>query len=441
MAWDIARCYAWICRQSSRKAIFFTVLVVCILGIGVMYILDIHVVSSQLEQFAFWKLALLKRWQNQRFVIISNQSNIETDNSSTALTVKEFPYSKIINFNATAVHCKESPYVECFPPNSTPQLKPGKIFKIGYLLAPGDLREDKLDLSLCEFKQCVIDAEHVTNDTDIVVVDGWNLRDDLSVPLRMPHQLYFTQVWESPVHIKSDFIANGQSPWNNRINVIMTYRNHRGSFFPYGKLRYRPKPLNERPNYYEIAKNKTKTAVWIVSNCVAPSQRNLYVKQMLEYVDIDIYGKCGQQCSGATWLEGCDNYQSKYKFYLAFENSLCTDYVTEKYFKLFKEDIFVIPVVRGAFDYDKYFPDFTYINAAHFDTPKDLALYLKYLAADLETYSQYLEHKDLYGLVSPISFACQMCTYLHTHELPEPSDTVNITSWLGVEHCHTPTDL
>lgn len=31
----------------------------------------------------------------------------------------------------------------------------------------------------------------------------------------------------------------------------------------------------------EIAKNKTKTAVWIVSNCVAPSGRNLYVKEMM----------------------------------------------------------------------------------------------------------------------------------------------------------------
>lgn len=37
---------------------------------------------------------------------------------------------------------------------------------------------------------------------------------------------------------------------------------------------------------------------------------------------------------------------SKYKFYLAMENALCKDYITEKVFKVLSHNI--IPVARGA---------------------------------------------------------------------------------------------
>ena len=47
----------------------------------------------------------------------------------------------------------------------------------------------------------------------------------------------------------------------------------------------------------------------------------------------------------------CKKVLSKdYKFYLAFENSLCTDYITEKFFGVLKLNI--IPVVMGAGNYD-----------------------------------------------------------------------------------------
>jgi alpha-1,3-fucosyltransferase len=39
--------------------------------------------------------------------------------------------------------------------------------------------------------------------------------------------------------------------------------------------------------------HKSKTAAWFVSNCETPSEREVYVQRMQEYIDVDIYGKCG----------------------------------------------------------------------------------------------------------------------------------------------------
>lgn len=54
-----------------------------------------------------------------------------------------------------------------------------------------------------------------------------------------------------------------------------------------------------------------------------------------------------------------------FRFYLAFENSFCKDYVSEKFFKLFG-NVDVIPVVRGGFDYKRYLPSGIYVDASDF---------------------------------------------------------------------------
>ena len=72
---------------------------------------------------------------------------------------------------------------------------------------------------------------------------------------------------------------------------------------------------------------------WIVSNCHGNNARQKYAKELQKYITVDIYGNCGtKKCPRSTETECFEMLNRDYKFYLAFENSNCKDYVTEKLF-------------------------------------------------------------------------------------------------------------
>ncbi|CAG5131260.1 unnamed protein product [Candidula unifasciata] len=436
----------------SLKVVYLTLCTVCLMGLGIVYFVDINMVTSK---FVNSRLTYLKFiWSTNKNNLTEEETAItfndtgssfhlktpttvplisQVNKSSRNVTTRLFSKVTAMSFNSSlVVQCKESPYIQCTPSNITQPLS-NKQFKIVYLRRPSWLTADATS---CKINQCVVSDGPVTNDTDLVVVYAVGLPDSFQPPQRWTNQTYIIAVWESPIHTYSDVLKNANSPWNSRINLIMSYRVGGDVFAPYSHLVFSPKPLPERPNYYEIAKNKTRTAVWIVSHCGTQSRREQYVREMQKYIDVDILGGCGTPCKTNSV---CDNWGAKYKFYLSFENSLCTDYVTEKFFKLFNQKTHVIPVVRGGADYDKHFPNFTYINSAHFRKPKDLALHLKDLASDLQTYSKYLEYMDLYKEKN-VNHNCRLCSFAHTHTLPV-TKTYNLKSWINDGHCHNPQDL
>ena len=53
-----------------------------------------------------------------------------------------------------------------------------------------------------------------------------------------------------------------------------------------------------------------------------------------QHIDVSIYGRCGRlQCSRGNATDACRHRIKDYHFYLAFENSFCPEYVTEKLYK------------------------------------------------------------------------------------------------------------
>eukprot|EP00111_Clytia_hemisphaerica_P007356 TCONS_00021393-protein len=175
------------------------------------------------------------------------------------------------------------------------------------------------------------------------------------------------------------------------------------------KLSVTDLPTKPLENY---AKGKKKMAAWFVSNCHAGSGRQDYIKDLQKYITVDVYGLCGRKCSKKD--KKCfEQLNTDYKFYMAFENSHCKDYLTEKPYwnALFYK---VVPVVFGAHrdDYKRQLPPNSYILAEDFESPKHLADYLIYLDHNDDLYNQYFLWKGT-GKFINTKFLCRLCTMVH----------------------------
>ncbi|ELU03217.1 hypothetical protein CAPTEDRAFT_120726 [Capitella teleta] len=171
------------------------------------------------------------------------------------------------------------------------------------------------------------------------------------------------------------------------------------------------------------ASGKSKMAAWFVSHCVTSSQREVYVNELKNYIDVDIFGECGNNTT-------CNRKQSHifnhkvcmydlidrdYWFYLSFENAFCDEYVTEKFHSVVRKAN-VIPVVLGAADYANILPKGSYIDVRDFGSVKELADFLIQLTKDPERYNSYIEKTHAHDCRFPrLSFECNLCEYLHNH--------------------------
>ena len=251
---------------------------------------------------------------------------------------------------------------------------------------------------------------------------------------RKRSQAYVFTSYEAPV-------------WGNRrkekmqrmkgfFNWSMTYRMDSTFYTPYGGfVKTRDHPLGSKLR--DIAKEfgernqaiarKTKSAagiVQIVSNCKSQSKREKLLKSMQKLIRVDIYGSCGPlKCprSGAGGDAGWKCYQMlerRYKFYLAWENALCKDYVTEKFFEITKYNI--IPVVLNRAAMDQIAPRHSYIALEDFKSMSHLVKYLQKVDKDDKLFTSYFWWRDFYSVqdhhISRHKSWCSLCSTLHKDE-------------------------
>jgi len=116
-------------------------------------------------------------------------------------------------------------------------------------------------------------------------------------------------------------------------NWTATYRSDSELVAPYEKWVYYDETIHRKPTTVNYAANKTKKVAWFVSNCGANNNRLDYARDLQKFIQVDIYGACGTENCPRDFADNCFGILSnEYKFYLAFENSNCRDYITEKFY-------------------------------------------------------------------------------------------------------------
>ncbi|XP_047229483.1 alpha-(1,3)-fucosyltransferase 7-like [Girardinichthys multiradiatus] len=187
---------------------------------------------------------------------------------------------------------------------------------------------------------------------------------------------------ESPAH-------NGNlQKFANIFNMTMSYRRDADVTLPYGELL----PVEPEGNLMEDSHiNKTTLVCWVVSNYMNHHKRTQVYKELIATVPVKVYGQWNKKpLSSADLLPTI----SRCYFYLAFENSLAKDYITEKLWKNAYQGG-AVPVVLGPpiSDYKAVAPDHSFIHVDEFASVQELGKHLQRLAEDRERYEDYFHWK------------------------------------------------
>ncbi|KAK4010384.1 hypothetical protein OUZ56_019528 [Daphnia magna] len=307
-------------------------------------------------------------------------------------------------------------------------------------------------LAKCRFTNCMTtDDRSLLNQSDALIFhpNDYNASDLPSI--RNPDQRYIFLYYEA-LTTERYRLPIFYDPLPNFFNWTMTYRRDSDvhSTHPYGIIRRKPSsrvgivlpdPLpagtsdpgallhiqTDSSRYYAASANKTKWVAWFTSSCVTPGGREVFFRQMAQYVPIDIYGACGSLKCGPEKGNECDMALKTYKFYIAAENSICPDYVTEKLYRALGAG--TVPIVYGGADYSAYAPPYSFIHAADFESPKALADYLILLDRNPGLYSRYFEWtKDWEVVRNPLDGWCNLCEKLND-PVQKPKSYENIGQW------------
>lgn len=211
-------------------------------------------------------------------------------------------------------------------------------------------------------KSLLVDLRHF----DAILFDVEN-NWDAQPPIRIPYQKFIFTASESadnyPICDPS-FDSYYNLTWSYKLDSdirwsYITILDKEGRFVgPKINMSW-ISPMKPTPEHVkEKLRSKKKAAAWFVSNCLSKNKRetisNKISKSLAKYnLKLDIYGWCGNLTCPRDRIDECLNLlTTDYYFYLAFENSMSEDYVTEKL--LYPLQHYTVPIVYGGADYSRY---------------------------------------------------------------------------------------
>lgn len=160
-------------------------------------------------------------------------------------------------------------------------------------------------------------------------------------------------------------------------------------------------------NYRDIRPgHRRKQSCAFISSTWNRSDRRNYMRELMQHLDVHSFGRFMRNKrilfdrGEKTKLRLLKNYQ----YTLAFENSLTTDYVTEKFYQPLLTG--TIPIYLGAPNIEEFAPgDNCFINASDFGSPAELAEFVQH--ADPAQYHHWRQRDLRPGFVERLELLRQ----------------------------------
>ncbi|XP_053545484.1 4-galactosyl-N-acetylglucosaminide 3-alpha-L-fucosyltransferase FUT5-like [Bombina bombina] len=266
---------------------------------------------------------------------------------------------------------------------------------------------------------CTLTANQSLYDTaDALVIHHVDIMYNSQALPQKPRPHFQRWVWfnrEPPLIIKNLHFLD------NLFNMTMTFRQDSDIYRHYGRIEAVRKPQNL------IIPPKSKMLSWVVSNWSPGMRRNDYYEMLKKHISIDIYGQQHKKLS----LGDFHKVISQYKFYLAFENSVYKDYITEKLWSNAFES-WAVPIVLGTSrkNYERFIPSDAFIHVDDFSSPKELADFLLELDKDDERYRKYFNWRSHYKVRRETGWAYHYCIACRAlRQAPDYQVIPSIAKW------------
>ena len=131
--------------------------------------------------------------------------------------------------------------------------------------------------------------------------------------VRAANQLYIHWTMDPPRELTATYLDE----YEHKLNMTINYRSDADLPVPYGYFT----EMSWRQYAQRVPfEQKNLSVAWMSSHCPTPGNRHLYIKELSKYIDVDMYGACGNL--SCPRHRGFQHYlklfERKYKFYLSF---------------------------------------------------------------------------------------------------------------------------
>ena len=217
-------------------------------------------------------------------------------------------------------------------------------------------------------------------------------------------------------------------------------RNRSATIRDHQTVDFQLSPINNQSTFdvekeFQTRENRI---LWFVSNCETRTKRHRVADQLNASFPIDQYGQCSSSRKKPSRVSNAEfeRLLFKYKFYLAFENARCEDYITEKVFynALAHGSI---PIVLGASvsNCQRLLPPKSFIHVEHFKDLQELSHELNSASRTLQIFRNYHQWRADFRLITwPSNYYiddrfCDLCMKLHLDQ--QAKTYSNFPSWLN----------